>query len=61
MNKNELTDVTPWRQMHGLVPKPENGVNAMNEVAKEQPGNDGHGGDATRANVPRENQDEQSD
>lgn len=34
MNKNNLTDVTPWRQMHGLIPKPENGVDAMNDVAK---------------------------
>ena len=47
--------------MHGLVPKPENGVNTMNEVAKKQPGNNGHRGDTTRADVPRENQDEQSD
>jgi hypothetical protein len=34
VNINKLTDIAPWRPMDGLVPRPENGVDAMNEIAK---------------------------
>ena len=31
---NKYTDVAPRSQMHSLVPRPENRVDAMNEIAK---------------------------
>jgi hypothetical protein len=44
--ERNLTDVAPRRRMHCLVSEPKDGVNAMDEITKKQPGDDGRGGDA---------------
>ena len=57
--ERNLTDVAPRRRMHCLVSEPKDGVNAMDEITKEQPGDDGRGGDAAIMDWCWKNQDEE--
>lgn len=54
-----LTDVTPRRRMHCLVSEPKDGVNAMDEITKKQPGDDRRGRDVVIMDWCWKNQDEE--
>jgi hypothetical protein len=57
--ERNLTDVAPRRRMHCLVSEPKDGVNAMDEITKKQPGDDRRGGDAVIMDWCWKNQDEE--
>jgi hypothetical protein len=56
-----LTDVAPYGGMYDLVSRPEYGVDAMNDVTKNQPSDERHRRNSRRVDLSRKSQDEQSD
>ena len=57
--ERNLTDVAPHRRMHCLISEPKDRVNAMDEITKKQPGDDGRGGDAVIMDWCRKDQGEE--